>query len=419
MLIRFTVANWRCFKDEAELNMTATAERQHKDRLPAVEKYRMKLLPVAAIYGANASGKTKLVEALAFLQNFISEGTASKTQRIDIQRFKLDPENLKNPTQFSITVLIDGLIYTYELSLLPEKVVFERLTVENTSMAYDVFIRHAGKPIVFDEDFFSAEEIQFMRLVEQATRDNMPFLTNANNLNAEKLAPLYDWFEKKLTVIFPLSDFVPIERYADPGDVLSEDAMALMNDVHTGIDHFETIVVPQENIPLPKEVLGVILNKLQKSEGPVRWRDYIARYNGKSDAVIFEQLLPVHKNILGENVSFKLADESDGTLRMLDLIPAVSALKSGTAEVVVVDELDRSLHTKLLEWLIKYFLNSINSKSMNQLIMTTHDVNILTQDIFRRDELWGVDKDSFGASRLYSFRDFKDIRSDKDIRKTY
>ena len=94
-------------------------------------------------------------------------------------------------------------------------------------------------------------------------------------------------------------------------------------------------------------------------------------------------------------------------------------LKDGRETVFVIDELDRSLHTQLLEWLLKYFLDACHADSRNQLIFATHDVNILTQDLFRRDELWGINKNSDGASILYSFREFKKIRSDKDIRKVY
>ncbi len=419
MLIKFSVENWRCFKDKATINLTATNERQHKERLPAVGKYRMKLLPISAIYGANASGKTKFVEALAFLKFLLLDGTTNKAQKINIQRFKLDASCLKKPTIFSITTLIDGFIYYYEISLLPEKILSEKLIVENTSMAYDVFTRESGQPIKFDTDYFSKEDIDFMRFVEKATRDNEPFLTNANKLNAAKLSPLYDWFANKLTIIFPQSMFTQRVRYADPGDILSKNAVTLMTELHTGIDHFETVVVPKDNIPLPKEIIDSLIEQWQKTGEPVRWGDCMIRRNQSSDEPVFEQLIPVHKNELGENVQFKLSDESDGTLRLLDLIPALSALKFSSEQVVVVDELDRSLHTNMLEWLIKYYLNSCTPKTTNQLIMTTHDVNILTQNIFRRDELRGIDKHNYGSSSIYSFRDFKDIRSDKDIRKIY
>ena len=116
---------------------------------------------------------------------------------------------------------------------------------------------------------------------------------------------------------------------------------------------------------------------------------------------------------------FSLVEDCEGTRRLLDLIPAFVELRMKQNFVYVIDELDRSLHTQLLEWLIQYYLNSCGEGSRSQLIFTTHDVNLLTQNIFRRDELWGVQKNFAGESDLYSFREFKDIRQDKDIRKIY
>lgn len=138
----------------------------------------------------------------------------------------------------------------------------------------------------------------------------------------------------------------------------------------------------------------------------------------ENDELVFEKLLAIHKNLHGENIRFQLSEESDGTKRLWDLIPALAKLKKGQGTVFVIDELDRSLHTQLPEWLLKYFLDVCHADSRNQLIFTTHDVNILTQDLFRRDELWGIDKNPDSAPIFYSFRDFKKIRSDRNIRKS-
>ena len=191
MLIRFSVENWRCFRDTAAINLTAANERQHKERLPAVGKYRMKLLPISAIYGANASGKTSFLEALAFLQTLVIDGTFNKAQKINLERFKMDADYLNKPSSFSISVLINGLIYSYEITLLPEKILSEKLIIENTNTAYDVFTRISGQSTFFDADYFNKDEINFLRFIEKATRENQPFLTNANKLNATKLSPLY------------------------------------------------------------------------------------------------------------------------------------------------------------------------------------------------------------------------------------
>lgn len=421
MILMFSVENWRSFREKVTLNMTATAEKQHSERLPIIDKYRLKVLPTAALYGANGSGKTKFIEALAFFQNLVLNGTKNQSQKIPLQRFKLESDYLNKPSKFSIDVLIEGLIYTYEVSLLPEKILEERLTVQNSNTAYDVFTRVDGQPFEYDEDYFKKEQIDFLNFIAKATRSNQLFLTNAVQLNMEDLRPLYEWFETKLTVITPNSEFIFIQRYADPNDVLSEESTQLMRMLGTGIDHFVTKKQSESNqdfsSTVPKEWLDVVKQGIRHSNDVLRVNDLIVRK--ENDELIFEKLLAVHKNRNGEDIVFLLNEESDGTRRILDLIPAFASLKKGRDVVFVIDELDRSFHTQLLEWLLKYFLDTCNTTTRGQLIFTTHDVNILTQDIFRRDELWGVDKNSDGSSTLYSFRDFKNIRRDKDIRKTY
>lgn len=389
--------------------------------MPIIDKYRLKVLPTAALYGANGSGKTKFIETLAFFQNLVLNGTKNQSQKIPLQRFKLESDYLNKPSKFSIDVLIEGLIYTYEVSLLPEKILEERLTVQNSNTAYDVFTRVDGQPFEYDEDYFKKEQIDFLNFIAKATRSNQLFLTNAVQLNMEDLRPLYEWFETKLTVITPNSEFIFIQRYADPNDVLSEESTQLMRMLGTGIDHFVTKKQAESNqdfsSTVPKEWLDVVKQGIPHSNDVLRVNDLIVRK--ENDELIFEKLLAVHKNRNGEDIVFLLNEESDGTRRILDLIPAFASLKKGRDVVFVIDELDRSFHTQLLEWLLKYFLDTCNTTTRGQLIFTTHDVNILTQDIFRRDELWGVDKNSDGSSTLYSFRDFKNIRRDKDIRKTY
>lgn len=297
----------------------------------------------------------------------------------------------------------------------------ERLTVQNSNTAYDVFTRVDGQPFEYDEDYFKKEQIDFLNFIAKATRSNQLFLTNAVQLNMEDLRPLYEWFETKLTVITPNSEFIFIQRYADPNDVLGEESTQLMRMLGTGIDHFVTKKQSESNqdfsSTVPKEWLDVVKQGIRHSNDVLRVNDLIVRK--ENDELIFEKLLAVHKNRNGEDIVFLLNEESDGTRRILDLIPAFASLKKGRDVVFVIDELDRSFHTQLLEWLLKYFLDTCNTTTRGQLIFTTHDVNILTQDIFRRDELWGVDKNSDGSSTLYSFRDFKNIRRDKDIRKTY
>lgn len=152
MIINFSVENWGSFKNRASLNMTAGQERQHRERT-CVAKNKLRLLPVAAIYGANAAGKTKLIQALSFLQDLIVRGVPVD-DRISVNRFRLDPNCLQSPAKFSIDLLLDEKIYSYRISLTTDYVAEESLTIEESRIAYDVFKRVHGQEIKFDEDFF-------------------------------------------------------------------------------------------------------------------------------------------------------------------------------------------------------------------------------------------------------------------------
>lgn len=420
MLISFSVENWRCFRNPTTLNMIAGREKQHRERLPYLKSFNTRLLPISAIYGANASGKTKFVEALSFLQHLVVQGTSPEGS-IAVERFKLASDYRNRPTKLSIDLLIDDAVYSYEACLLPESVLEESLVIETSSKAYDVFSR-TGKNIKFDNSFFTKDRLDFVKLVAQAARDNQLFLTTAVQLGVQEFSPLYKWFSEKLTIIGPASEYLSIHRFADPTDNLSSHINELVRKLGTGIDHFEAreLKTPASDnaTSMSLNLLDLINSRLPKNAANhFRLGDiYISKENGEKTV---KQLMAIHKNSGNEDIAFSLMEESDGTRRLLDLIPAFLELQNQIGKVYVVDELDRSLHTKLLEWLLEYYLESCNPEARSQLIFTTHDVNLLTQNIFRRDELWGTDKNSSGVAELYSFRDFGAIRSDKDIRKIY
>lgn len=408
MLITFSVENWRCFKDEVTLNMTAGRERQHLERLPTVKPFGLKLLPISAIYGANASGKTKLIEALAFLQQFVIHGTQSTDQRIPVQRFKLDSDYLSKPVKFSVDVLIDEKIYSYTTQILPDAIVEESLVIETNSKSLTVFKRFRNGKIAFDEKFFPSDRLDLMNVISQAARRNQLFLTTAIQLGAFELEPLYNWFKTKLIILTPTSEYLALNRFVDPSDELNAQMIDLIRKFGTGIDHF---------ISQPINEYNLVKDRIPQNTPSMRIMDLFTTKSG--DETTIKRLVAIHKNKKEDDIFFSLLEESDGTRRLLDLIPAFVELRMKQNFVYVIDELDRSLHTQLLEWLIRYYLNSCGEGSRSQLIFTTHDVNLLTQNLFRRDELWGVKKNFAGESDLYSFREFKDIRQDKDIRKIY
>lgn len=414
MIISFRVENWRSFRDSATLYMSAGPERQHRDRLPFVKKFRLRLLPIAAIYGANASGKSAFLNALEYLQSVVLDGAIQSRM---LPQFKLNSSAQIKPSRFEIKLLIDEKIFTYTLSVFPDRIAEESLQLENSTSIYDLFVRKENKSIVFDEDSFKGDKLALLRLIEKSVDRNQLFLTNAHKLGVKEFSPICKWFAERLIVIHPSSKFQPIERFADPDDVLGSHTSKLMQTLDTGIDHFVTM--SSDIGTIPQEVEEMIKRSYKQSAKHLfRFNDLIIRLAEGGELKV-ERLLSVHKNRENQDITFRLQEESDGTVRLLDLIPVFEILKNQDGRTVLIDELDRSLHTHLLEWLIKDYLTASGPNQRNQLIFTAHDVNLLTQSLFRRDELVRVQKGRDGASVLNAFSDFEDVRSDKDIRKLY
>jgi AAA15 family ATPase/GTPase len=140
MLISFSFSNWKCFRDEVTFSLVAGREKHFADRLPKVSKYKLKTLPIAAIYGANASGKSALVSALAFAQKFIVRGTEPE-QKIPLNTFLLDKEHRDMNSFFSFTILVDKHIYEYSFELSEEKVIYEKLDLILKNSVKNIFER--------------------------------------------------------------------------------------------------------------------------------------------------------------------------------------------------------------------------------------------------------------------------------------
>lgn len=418
MIIRFAVENWCCFRNMATLNMTATRERHHKERVPVIRKFPLGVLPVTAIYGANASGKTKFVEALAFLRDLIVNGPQRDGRGIGVKPFALSATSAAMPARFRIDLLADEKIYSYYISIMNDRVLEERLTMENSQSSCDLFVRAAGRETVFDRDRLSAGETEALRLADRATREDAALLTLAASSGAEALLPVRRWFEDRLTVIGPDTGFGRIRQLADPGDLTGAEAAQRLFLSDTGIERFECeqIDLSRAERDLPPGLFAEL--RRRSADGAVlRCGDLIFRM--REGGLVAERLLAVRRDSEGRTVRFDLADESGGTQRLLDLIPALARTDRPEGAVVVMDGLGQNLHPVLLEGLLRRYLSGCTKETRSQLIFTTHDVNLLNQDIFRRDELWGVERSGSGASELFSFGEFPGIRCDRDIRKAY
>lgn len=210
MLVRFTVQNWMSFQSEASLSLVASKEKQHGDRIPSVDKYRTRVLPLAVVYGGNASGKTNLFKALSFIKNLVVRGT-HPSSAIPVEVFLLDPKSATEPARFSLEILVEEKVYVFSFAVTRKAVLEERL-VEVLSSSEKVLYERSDSRIVFDKRL---EKDQALHFVSRGTRDNQLFLTNSISQKVERFRPVYDWFENQLQLVAPDSRFGRIGRFLE------------------------------------------------------------------------------------------------------------------------------------------------------------------------------------------------------------
>jgi AAA15 family ATPase/GTPase len=419
MIVRFSVQNWMSFRDKATFSMIATKERQHGTRIPYLKKYQTRILPIASIYGGNASGKTNLFKALNFMKQFVIRGTSLEGM-IAIEPFRLDSISHHQPSYFSIEILIEDDIYEYSFSSTRKNVLEEKLVLINANREKILFHRINGESH-FHSSLHKNKRLNF---VFQGTRDNQLFLTNSVHQKIENFRMVYDWFNETLELLAPDSRFESFEEFFQENHPLYRLMNIALSQLDTGIEQISGEVIPFENIIMPERMRLKLLEDLKEGQtvkitlDSLNERYAISRNNNQ---FIAKKLVTYHQSVdSNDQVKFEIHHESDGSQRLINLLPAFLEISSKTSKkVYVIDELDRSLHTILTHKLITSYLESCTETSASQLLFTTHDILLLDQNLFRRDEMWVVERQKEGSTHLYSFSDFKDVRYDKDIRKSY
>jgi len=418
MLLSFSLENWMSFKGKTSFSMVATKERQHGERIPKVDKYQTRILPVAAIYGGNASGKTNLFKALNFAKYLIVKGTQPDSL-IRVEPFRLDATGTELPTRLGFEILVDDTIFAYSFTFSRKTVLEEKLVLISSTSEKVLFDRRGDKPN-FNK---SLQDDRFLEFAFRGTRDNQLFLTNSVSQKVENFRPVYNWFKESLELIGPDSRFEPFEQFLDEGNPLYSTMNDVLQKLDTGIIHLGSEVVPLENVPLNSALKTRIQEEVKEGmtvrlmSEPMNERYIIRRTNGE---LVAKKLVAFHPKSDGTEVRFEIKDEADGSQRVIDLLPAFLDISITNAKkVFVIDEVDRSLHTILTRQLLEIYLASCSPESRAQLLITTHDVLLMDQDLFRRDEMWVTERDSSGISTMVSFSEFKDVRYDKDIRKSY
>jgi AAA15 family ATPase/GTPase len=395
MLLQFSVKNFRVFKEKATLSLIASnydKDTREAENVFEDKKFNFRLLKSAVIYGANASGKSKLIEAIAFMRYFVinSSKETQKGENINVEPFLLSTETENEPSEFEIIFLFKGELFRYGFEATKERIVSEWLYYKPKTKEVELFYRDGDQFDTHGRNFTKGAAV----VREGLVRDNALLVSVAAQFNDETAITVIDWFNKL--------------RYL-PG--LNEMGYQIFTEEKTKIPaHKEKILRLLKAADLG--IQDIKLQKMDIESLPKGMRDEIIRSMKEENAELADEVLTIHKKYDTDKqaigaVSFSMDDdESSGTKKFFALTgPILGILEDG--DTLVVDELDSKLHPNLVCKIVSLF----NSKDVNtknaQLIFNTQDTNLLSSGLFRRDQIWFTNKDRFGEAKLYSLADFK------------
>lgn len=440
MLIRFTVGNFLSFNEPQEFSMISGKVRSKSDHIYKDEK--INILKLAAIFGANGSGKSNLINSMKFAQATLLDEIP--TNAIN-DYCRMDEKNKYSPSTFEFEIKIGKKYYAYGFGIIVNSmsIVEEWLyEIGQNASEQEIFVRNVKEPNikfgnVFNENIINQFNVYASGMVSD---DNVLFLTElnrnkkdlyANNPPIKYLEDIYNWFNNKLTINYPNEPISHFSYFMD--EKRKDETNEIISSLGLGINNCQIVDENLENLAnyfppnFLKEVLKDIEKKkiaAKKKKSPVEESTEVMLRGGHNFFFIkldfdtgehqVQKLQFEHEK---KGVWFELSEESDGTLRMLDLVELIFAANSGSDKVYVIDEIDRSLHPQLTYKLIESYLKLVN-KSELQLIVTTHEAHILDLNLLRRDEIWFVNKDKNGESSLYSLDQYN-TRFDKRIDKAY
>lgn len=421
MLINFRVENYLSFYERREFSMIAGRTRAHKEHLH--QEGDLTLLKGSYIYGANAAGKSNFIKSLDFMKKSITRELRTVTTLG--KNYRLKKESINKKTEFEVEILMDKKIYAYGFSLMLEtREVLEEWLYE-VGKEKDKLIFERGKEKndnLFVEKLEEEDEKKVYVYLDDLERDQLLLeVLGKKRWKGKKYGFLnvLKWFRKHLTIIFPETNYL-ISRYKGETKELAQ----CLNNFDTGIAKVTFKKRDFKELPFEPELKSRIQEILLKSRKntvdkervgiSAKINDDYYRVSQKENEIEIKELLFTHGN--KEETQLKLSEESDGTKRLVELIPLLEKVKS-EAHIIFIDEIERSLHPILAEKFLKLIYQNMR-KTKSQLIITTHESRLLDLTKIRRDEVWFAERNEETGTNLYSLEEYQ-TRFDKKIDKAY
>lgn len=426
MLIRFAVENYNSFKERQIFSMVAGKQTRHPSHCVTVNGKR--LLKSSFFFGANASGKSNFVRALDFMRRVTLIGV--KAIRYNDRFFRIDSKYKEKPGIFQIDFIVENIVFSYGFAInyLTREFCTEWLyRLDSSGKETCIFDRKQGETIITGLQLNKISKLRFNIYCEDLKADEL-LLYEIGNKKLDKDSALYDfivayeWF-KNLIVVYPDSHTHNKNDFFLNPTFDTDSMIDMLRAFDTGIEKITKGKQPAEKAFsfLPEQVKNDILDDIEQTmkdnlQNQARCKIEIGNYQFEisieNGEIFAEKIMLNHGN---SKELFELSDESDGTKRLFDLIPLYEFGQKG--KIIVIDELDRSFHSKLTEEYIKRFFE-ITKEHSCQLICTTHDLNLMDLQILRQDEIWFVERESDHSTRIYSLSDYKQ-RFDKNILNDY
>ena len=397
MLFRFGVSNHLSIRDYQELSLAASSLKERQEELiNCAAAPNGSVLPAVVIYGANASGKSNLINAMETMIGMVlfSQTKGKPSGGVPRHPFRLDDNSPRSPSRFDIDFLIDGVRYHYGFETSDSAFETEWLYAFPKSHRQTLFERTG------DEFRFGRGLKGQNRIIASLTRPNSLFISAAAQNGHEQLSKVFSYFRSiRGDQNIAASEEEVSERLT--GEEIDRRVIDFLRKIDTGVIDYRLgeSEFSEKDLGISRELFTLLAK--HASEEPPKWATIELAHRGRGDASFY----------------LDMERESAGTRRLLIVLAlAFRALDEGAP--LFIDELDASLHTQAAEAVLKLFCSRDTNPKGAQLIATTHDTNLLASSLLRRDEVWFTEKDTEGATRLYPLTDIRTRRGD-NIEKGY
>jgi AAA15 family ATPase/GTPase len=432
MIVSFSVANFRSFWSEETFSLVASNRLagSHDEHALPIPNSSERVLRTAVLYGANGAGKSNLFKALGYVRT-VALRPRKKGSGTGREAFRFGTR-ADEPSSFDLQFVAEGQLYRFGFKVDDQRILEEwlvRVEGGRERTLYERTTNESGRVTIEAQGLKAAGE-KLRALATVGGPQNQSFLATIHvtldgSEFGDELKGILYWFKENLHLVEPDSPFAALGHSLAKDSDFAKFAGDFLKASSTGVDHLEVskneITEDELRSLLPDSLVSRVLKDVREEE------DGTALFQmGDGNELLIERtdknhfyritIQAAHEHVAGKVIPLELSEESDGTRRLLNLLPALHRLGTSN-DVYFIDEIDRSLHPILVMKFLDFFLRSC-TEGHCQVIVTTHESNLLDLDLLRRDEIWFAEKDQEAATRLYSMSDFK-VRKDLEIRKHY